>query len=140
MQPLPDIFEETTDLETRVHDWLFDRRDATFRELGDDEINVPTAVVSDGTVIVVRSILSRIDILDLLQSRKCVCGVKKSSGRSHCSFCYHALPPEKQKALYKRFRAGYEHAFLDSLIYLIDTDRTDADRIRAAVPRAKAAL
>lgn len=95
------------------------------------------AYATDATSFFVRPIVSPIDILDMLQSKRCVCLNPKQGGRSSCSGCYYALPPEMQKALYRRFRAGYEQAFLASLIYLIDNGRTDVDRILAAVPKPK---
>jgi hypothetical protein len=84
-----------------------------------------------------RPILTPLNILDMFQSRVCVCTFKKEPTRSHCSPCYFSLPKEQQTDLYQRFRQGYEQAFLRSLITLIKNGRTTIDRILAAVPKPK---
>ena len=81
--------------------------------------------------------LTRLEILDMLQSRKCVCGSDKSTMRSHCSYCFHQLPPEAGRALYRKFGNGYEAAFIESLTILIELGRTNVETIRAAVPEPK---
>lgn len=79
-------------------------------------------------------LLKPLEILDMLQSRKCVCGHVKEPMKSHCWECYQSLPPEKRKALYRRFGKGYEAAFLDSLQFLVGEGRTTIENIRDAVP------
>ena len=60
------------------------------------------------------------EILDNFEGTTCVCGRPKESRKSHCRSCFFKLPTEKQKALYKRFYAGYEEAFEDSVKYLTE--------------------
>lgn len=55
--------------------------------------------------------------LSLLNCLGCEIRPKKRA-MSHCSVCYHSLPPKIQRALYKRFGQGYEQAFRDSIDYL----------------------
>lgn len=78
--------------------------------------------------------LNRLEILDIFQGKKCVCGSDKNRRQPHCSFCYHQLPPEQRNALYKRFGSGYEAAFSDSLRTLVELERTTPEKIKAAVP------
>ena len=86
---------------------------------------------------VVRPVVNKLDMLDMLGSKKCVCGLTKERQRSHCRECYFSLTSDQRQALYRRFGKGYEPAFLDSLATLIDQGRTDLDKIRNAVPRMK---
>lgn len=62
----------------------------------------------------------RIRILEVLcESTKCEgCDGPKSLKKSHCRACYLSLPRAMQKDLYKRFGAGYEEAYEESLAYL----------------------
>ncbi len=135
---VPPVFEVIADGETiGVHDYAF-HKDGTF-DYADDVYANQTLVAraKDSAWIFVRPIMSPLEILDMLQSKKCVCGSGKKPMRSSCPPCYHALTPELQKGLYKRFRDGCEQAFLSSLIHLIDEGRTDVARIRTAVPKPK---
>lgn len=83
--------------------------------------------------------LAPLEILDMLQSRICVCGAAKDVMRSHCTICYRSMPPELQKGLYKRFRKGYEQAFMDSVGFLIELGATDSNRVLLAVPKTAGA-
>jgi predicted amidophosphoribosyltransferase len=59
------------------------------------------------------------EILSSLTGTVCAnCRSKKKSRMSHCGNCYYALPREMRRALYRRFGAGYEEAFRESLVYL----------------------
>jgi hypothetical protein len=59
------------------------------------------------------------EILESFKGQICAaCGGKKGPRMSHCTPCYHSLPPEQRQALYRRFGDGYEEAFLASLEYL----------------------
>ncbi|PYS52423.1 MAG: hypothetical protein DMF68_01560 [Acidobacteria bacterium] len=63
----------------------------------------------------------RSEILQNLGSTDCLgCGGKKRVGMSHCRGCYFALPQKMRGALYKRSGKGYEEAFEESLVFLID--------------------
>lgn len=134
---VPAVFVELEDgAPVGVHDYYFDPQTGKF-----DYVD---ALPKDGfapglgiLTICVRPIISPLNILDMLQSRKCVCGSSKNVMRSSCPPCYHALPPELQKAVYWKFPDIYEQAFLASLIFLIDADRTTVDKILAAVPERK---
>jgi len=53
-----------------------------------------------------------------LKSDGCMCGRPKQSGRSFCYGCYKKLPPEVQKALYRKIGNGYEQAYDDAHTYL----------------------
>lgn len=90
-------------------------------------------------VVTMRPIVTVLNILDMMQGDTCVCGAYKPRGRSHCPDCFKALPPAQQKALYRRFRQGYEEAFLNSLSWLIGDGRTTVEKILAAVPKPKGA-
>lgn len=59
------------------------------------------------------------EILENLASTDCLgCGGSKEYRNSHCRRDYYRLPPEMRSALYRRFGAGYEQAFRDSIDYL----------------------
>lgn len=61
----------------------------------------------------------RREILESLGSTVCEgCGRNKRPKMSHCGTCYRRLPPNMRQALYRRFGAGYEEAFEESLVYL----------------------
>ena len=62
----------------------------------------------------------------------CDCGRPKQSHQSHCSRCYHALPKDMQKALYRRFGSGYEEAFVASLEWLRANRSTESDSFKFA--------
>lgn len=47
-----------------------------------------------------------------------VCGKPKQKGRSFCGPCYHTLPPEMQRALYKTLSEGYASAFDEARTWL----------------------
>jgi hypothetical protein len=47
-----------------------------------------------------------------------MCGRAKQPGKSFCYGCYKKLPPEKQKALYRKIGSGYEQAYDDAHTYL----------------------
>jgi len=53
-----------------------------------------------------------------LNSDGCMCGRAKQPGKSFCYGCYKKLPPEKQKALYRKIGSGYEQAYDDAHTYL----------------------
>lgn len=55
------------------------------------------------------------EIFNYFVSDICYCGKAKKSKMSHCRSCYHALPPEAKRALYKKFFNGYEESFRNSL-------------------------
>lgn len=58
------------------------------------------------------------EIYDAFLSTKCHCGKPKAPRRSHCRWCYFALPECMRDALYRRFFAGYEEAYEASLKWL----------------------
>jgi hypothetical protein len=61
----------------------------------------------------------RLEILESLGSTVCGgCGKSKPPGLSHCRRCYRRLPVAMMCNLYKRFGAGYEEAYEESLQYL----------------------
>jgi hypothetical protein len=135
---IPTIFVQLDKNQTiAVHDYTFDGTD--FDYVPDAWIGCPIAASPppDFAGVIVRPIISPIDILDMLQSNACVCGAVKERGRSHCGACYRSLPITSARDLYKRFRKGYEQAFLRSLIELIDMNRTSVEKIRAAIPKPK---
>jgi hypothetical protein len=122
-----------------VHDFAI-QADGTFDFVPARFAGQQARQLGDGAPFgIARPIVGQLEILDMLQGRKCVCGAAKPPGKSHCSPCYFDLPPERARALYRRFRNGYEQAFLWSLMYLIESGRTTAEQIRAAVPVPKAA-
>lgn len=53
----------------------------------------------------------RQELLDELMGIRCQCGRMKRSKQTFCLKCYRALPLEMQRALYRRFGAGYEEAY-----------------------------
>lgn len=61
----------------------------------------------------------RLAILRGLGSLECeACGGRKRPKQSHCRDCFFALPAELRRALYRRFGAGYEEAYEESLKFL----------------------
>jgi len=60
----------------------------------------------------------RFEILGALKSTLCVCGTPKRPMTSHCRNCYYALPPAMRGALYRKFGAGYEEAYEESVRFL----------------------
>lgn len=112
----------------RVHDFIVNG--SGLKYVGQPLIDRPA-----GDLSIVRPIVSKLEILDMLQSRRCVCGENKERMRSHCRTCYLSLPGGQAKALYARFNDGYEQAFLISLETLITTGRTSPGMIRDAIPR-----
>lgn len=119
-----------------VHDWEL-YSDGSFEYVDESAVGLNAGEFARTGVAVARAIVSQLEILDMLQNDVCVCGNYKPRTRSHCRPCFMYLPPEKGKALYRRFRQGYEAAFLDSIEYLISVGRTDLKRVRAAVPERK---
>jgi hypothetical protein len=57
-------------------------------------------------------------LADFLGSTCSSCGGGKIPKQSFCGPCYRRLPTPMQRALYKRFDAGYEGAFGDALNWL----------------------
>lgn len=55
------------------------------------------------------------EILEALRSTTCVCGQKKSEGRSFCRGCYYELPQRVRSGLYKKVRQGYEEFYVEAL-------------------------
>lgn len=134
---LPVVFNPPAAGVVGVHDYSYNAATGAFDYVDNDLVGMTFADAfrcTDGNTVVVRPIVSVIDILNMLRSERCVCLVNKQTGRSSCYGCYRSLPPELQRNLYRKFRAGYEQAFLASLIYLIEAGRTDVDRILASVP------
>lgn len=57
---------------------------------------------------------------DELMSNECACGKPKKRGMSFDYHCYKALPPEMQRALYKRISEDYEDAYEDACQWLTE--------------------
>ena len=53
-----------------------------------------------------------------LHGEECVCGAWKKSMFSLCFACYHTLPPDMQKELWKRIGDGYEEAYDAAITWL----------------------
>lgn len=49
--------------------------------------------------------------LEEFLSAACRCGARKRKGESFCGACYHRLPRQMQRSLYRRMGVGYEEAF-----------------------------
>lgn len=50
-------------------------------------------------------------ILRELRGQKCRCGRRKIEKQTFCGSCYHSLPKDMQRALYRRLNKGYEEAY-----------------------------
>lgn len=57
---------------------------------------------------------AQIKLIRELRSDTCRCLRPKGAGKTFCYTCYKLLPPEQQKALYKRIGQGYEEAYTDA--------------------------
>ena len=53
--------------------------------------------------------------LDVLQSDQCQCERKKKPRMALCYKCYSKLPPDLQRGLWKRLRAGFEEAYEEAV-------------------------
>lgn len=139
--PIPPVFRRLDAADTvEVHDYEMSITDGCFGYVRQGLIGHAMPFPEPWqTVIVMRPVVSVLNILDMLQGDTCVCCLYKPRGRSHCPDCYKTLPPAEQRALYRRFRHGYEEAFLDSLSWLIGHGRTTVEKILAAVPKPKGA-
>lgn len=139
---LPELFARLdADAILKLEDYEF-RPNGTFDFIREDfagrTVEDATQVAGDGFLnYFVRPRVSSINILDMLSAKRCVCLNPKPAGRSFCAFCYRALSPEMQRSLYKRFRQGYEQAYLAALIAHTDGGRTDIGRILAVARGAK---
>lgn len=58
------------------------------------------------------------DLVRELRGNKCRCGEGKPSGKTFCYNCYHSLPDELKKRLYKRIGQGYEEAHAEAVAIL----------------------
>lgn len=52
-----------------------------------------------------------IELVRELCGTKCQCGSNKRSGELFCRSCYHSLPYDMKRALYRRLGNGYEEAY-----------------------------
>jgi hypothetical protein len=52
------------------------------------------------------------------RSEECLCGRSKQPTRPFCYRCYSELPAHMKKAVWQRFRNGYEEAFEDAVQWL----------------------
>jgi hypothetical protein len=57
-----------------------------------------------------------------LTSNKCICSRWKPKARSFCGACYHNLPAELRRALYRRIGEGYEAAFTEAVKFLAEQE------------------
>lgn len=55
-----------------------------------------------------------------LDSEQCLCERPKWRGRSFCYNCYKSLPPDMQRALYRRIGEGYEEAYETAVKWLTE--------------------
>lgn len=63
--------------------------------------------------------MSQTDILwELFWGLVCICGDPKKASMSHCRNCYYSLPGELRNQLYRKFRNGYEAAYIESVTVL----------------------
>ena len=52
---------------------------------------------------------------------ECLCGKPKKSRYSFCWTCFHELPGEMQRGLYRMIGHGYERAFEEAVKWLQET-------------------
>jgi hypothetical protein len=57
--------------------------------------------------------------LKALDSLRCLCGREKRRRTAFCGLCFHLLPAEMQKALYKRLGNGFEAAYVAAADWLM---------------------
>jgi hypothetical protein len=50
--------------------------------------------------------------LRALDARRCLCGREKRRQMAFCGLCFHLLPEEMQKALYRKVGQGFEAAYV----------------------------
>jgi hypothetical protein len=56
----------------------------------------------------------RLRCVALLKSLECHCGRRKSRGMSFCMRCFHLLPLDLRRALYRKIGDGYEAAYREA--------------------------
>jgi len=52
------------------------------------------------------------------KSLRCICNGAKKPGTGFCRGCYFSLPVQMQRALWRRFGAGFEEAYTDAKTWL----------------------
>lgn len=72
---------------------------------------------------------------ELFHGLICICGNPKKATMSHCRFCYYSLTPALRNKLYRKFRNGYEEAYIESVTEL--ANKRSGDELAAFQKRVE---
>jgi hypothetical protein len=69
-------------------------------------------------------VMTQLEIINSFRGRRCaVCQGSKKPDTGFCFGCYYSLPKELSRALWKRFGAGFEEAYLAAKTWLHEANR-----------------